>query len=226
MKKLLASLSLAVLSLAALDAFAQGVSVLNPMAPSYKLYGFTYEPPKGDGWRELGYAMDALRIVYAEQTSETQINTRADFTVQAFPIDEPSKAPEAAQLAQLSMTQRIQEKGESLVAMSQVQPVEGKLPIYEYTLIVKVEGADVAEHNFVALAPDKTQYLAAKLLTKDTDFRAQPFYAPLQESMQQGLQWGAAAKEAGSAAAANPADPTPAPADAAPAASPPAAPTN
>jgi hypothetical protein len=169
--------------LAASSAFAQEVSILNPMAASYKLSGFTYVPPKGDGWREIGYALDSLRLVYAEQLGEGQINTRVDFTAQAFPIDQPAAAPDGAQLAQLSLQQRLTEKGDTLVAMSKVAPVEGKVPIHEYTLIVKISGEDHAEHYFVALAPDKTQYLAAKMITKDTNFREQPFFAPMLESI-------------------------------------------
>jgi hypothetical protein len=68
------------------SAVAQGVSMLNPMRPLYELQAFVFDPPDGDGWRELGAGPDTVRIVYAEQLAEGQINTRADFTAQTFEI--------------------------------------------------------------------------------------------------------------------------------------------
>ena len=159
--------------LAASSALAQDVLTLNPMAPSYKLLGFTYTPPKGDGWREIGYVLEALRLVYAEQIGD-KINTHVDFTAQAFPVTPPTPTLEASQLAQMSMQQRLGEKGDTLVALSQVAPVEGaKIPVFEYTLIVKIDGADAVEHYFVSLAPDKQQYFAANgYFVLDTNFRS------------------------------------------------------
>jgi len=183
-----------VLLLAVADAGAQGLSTLNPLAAVYSLIGFAYEPPKGDGWRELASTPDAVRIVYAEQLAADQINTRADFGAQAFPVSEPDKIPDAATLARMSMAQRTQEKGKDLVAMSKLEPVEGAgVPMFEYTLVAKVESEDYFENYFVALAPDKTQYLAGKLVTKEKDFREQPYYAPFRASML-GLKFRAAEK--------------------------------
>lgn len=178
---------LAVLLLSTTHAAAQDVTVLQPLLPTYDLNGFKYQPPKGDGWRDVGSAPESVRLVYAEQIGEGQINSRMDFHAQAFLVPEPDKAPDAAQLTKLSMAQRIEEKKEdkalTLVAMSRIEPVEAEIPTFEYTLVLKVGEEEFFENYVVALAPDKTQYLAAKLVTKDKDFREQPYYAPLRASI-------------------------------------------
>jgi len=163
--------------------------MLNPMQPRYALLGFVFAPPKVDGWRELASQPDAVRIVYAEQIENSQINTRADVTIQVFPIDEPAKVPDAATLTRLSMNQRVEEKknetGTEILAMSYPQALVGDVPTFEYQLNLKIAGEEVFEDYFVALAPDKSQYLAAKLVTKDKDFRELPYFKPLQDSMTQ-----------------------------------------
>lgn len=200
---------LLVVLLAASPAAAQGLTMLSPMAPSYSLNGFTYEPPKGEGWRELASAPDALRIVYAEQITADQINTRADFGAQAFPIPEPEKAPNAEVLARLSLEQRTQEKGKDLVAMSAIEPVDGaQVPMFQYTIVTKVEQEDYYETYFIALAPDKSEYFAGKLVTKDHEFRDQAYYAVLRASMA-GMKFAAAEKPASAEPPPAPASPEP-----------------
>jgi hypothetical protein len=205
-------------------AAAQGVSMLNPIAPTYTLLGFVYTPPKTDGWRELTSQPDAVRIVYAEQLDPAQINTRADFTVQSFPIDAPAKVPDAITLTQLSMSQRLDEKKQEtateVVAISRPQQLVGEVPTFEYELRLKVNGEEVFEDYFVALAPDKSQYLAAKMVTKDKDFRELPYFKPLQDSMT-ALKFPGAApldqQSSNGSASASTSAPSPKPADTAPA---------
>jgi hypothetical protein len=186
---------LSALVLGASQARAEDFTMLSPMAPEYSLLGFAFKPPAGDGWREVGVSPDGVRIVYAEEVGESQINSRADFGAQAFVVEEPDKLPDPGALTRMSMSQRVEEKGKDLVAMSQVQAVDGaQLPMYEYTIVSKVEGNDVFENYFVTVAPDKSQYLAGKLITTDKDFREQPYYAPLRASMG-GLRFAAAEKK-------------------------------
>jgi hypothetical protein len=200
--------------------------MLNPLAPSYKLLGFVYAPPKGDGWRELAAQPDAVRIVYAEQLDTTQINTRVDFTAQSFLVDDPAKLADALTLTQLSMNQRLEEKkqetGTEVLAISRPQALVGEVPMFEYELRTKVNGEEMFEDYFVALAPDKSQYLAAKMVTSDKDFRNLPWFKPLQDSMT-GLKFPPAApldkpsSNGSTSAAATTSPPSPKPADTAPA---------
>ena len=179
------ALSLAVL-LAATYAAAQDVSTLNPIARSYGILGFGYPAPKGDGWREIGSGPDYVQLIYAEQLGPDTINTRLAFEAHAFLIPDPSKAPDASVLAQLSMSQRMQEfkdAQQELVAMSKIEPVQADVPMFQYTLVVKFDEKDRFVNYFVAMAADKSQYFAAKLETQENDFRDQPYYAPLLESL-------------------------------------------
>jgi len=187
--KLFASSILACTLLAsAIPASAQGVSMLNPLAASYNILTFVYQPPKGDGWRELASAPDSVHLLYAEQTGET-INTRADFEAQSFEISTPQKIqlPDVATLCRLSMSQRLQEKKDAnleLVATTPPQPVTAAgLPMYEYTLVTKLNDEEIVEHYFVVLAPSKAEYLAAKLVTREKDFRDQAYFKSLMESL-------------------------------------------
>jgi hypothetical protein len=184
MKKQHFGLILAALALVvAAPAWPQAVSVLNPLARQYEFKSFVFTPPSTDGWREMASAPDAARLVYAERIDEEAINTRADFTAQSFDIDDPSQAPDPFTLARISLAQRVEEKGEALVALSQVQPVQGELGVHEYALVIKVGEDDIFEHYFVALAPDKSEYLAAKLITKDSTYREEPYFRPLYEAV-------------------------------------------
>ena len=198
MKRLAVSL---VVLLAATPGVAQDVSTLNPLARSYGILGFSYQPPKGEGWREVGSGPDYVQLVYAEQIGADTINTRLAFEAHAFLIPDPTKAPDPLVLAQLSMSQRIQEFKDAqpapkdgdqnakdasspLVAMSKIEPVQAGVPLYEYTLVVKVDEKERFINYFVALSPDKTQYFAAKLETEDGKFRDESYYAPLHASME------------------------------------------
>jgi hypothetical protein len=168
-------------------AAAQGFSVLNPLAPSYTLLGFVYEPPKGEGWREVGKGADMVHLIYAEQLAEGQINTRGDFTAQSFPVSLPEKVqlPDGFTLTRLSQAQRLKEKKDEnveLVALSEPAQLGDSL-VYEYTLVLKIANEDVLEHYFVALAPDKSEYVAAKIVSKDKDLRDQPYFKAVQDSM-------------------------------------------
>jgi hypothetical protein len=208
------------------SAAAQGVSMLNPIQPAYKLLGFVYTPPKGDGWRELISQTDAVRIVYAEQLDPAQLNTRVDFTLQAFLVDDPAKVTDVLGLTQLSMSQRLEEKKlekeTEVLAISRPSQLPGEVPAFEYELRTKVNGEEYFEDYFVALSADKTQYLAAKMVTQDKDFRSSPWFKPLQDSVM-ALKFPGAApldqpKTNGSASGeVSTSAPTPKPADTAPA---------
>jgi hypothetical protein len=181
----------------AAGARAQGLSVLNPLAPTYPMLSFTFESPKGDGWRELGAAPDSVRLIYAEQLAEGQINARADFNAQAFEISTTEKVqlPDLFTLTRMSMAQRQKEKkdeGSEVVAMSPPEQLDALLPMYGYTLVVKTGELEVFEHYFVVLAPNKAEYLSAKLVTKEKDFREQAYFKGIESSMKT-LKFGGAA---------------------------------
>jgi hypothetical protein len=222
MKRLVA---IVIVLLTAGYAAAQDVSTLNPMARGYRVLGFSFDAPQGDGWREVGSGQDFLMLIYAEQVGADTINTRLAFEAHAFPIDDPSKAPEPVMLAQMSMSQRVKEFNDAakeaaaakaaatpsqdgsakaddappsqdgdakpndaspgVVAMSNIQQLQSPVPVFEYTLVVKLgEEKERYITYFVALAPDKTQYFAAKLETQDSDYRDQSYFAPLHASME------------------------------------------
>ncbi len=178
-------LTLAIAVACAVPAAAQGVAMLSPLLPEYRLAGFSYTPPKGDGWRQLELGAELVRLVYAEDPGSGQINLRAEFVVEAHSIPEPALVADGRGLAERSYQQRSEERRVSgtLVAQSQIALVGDRTDLYTYTLISKPAGVDHAEVFYVLLAPDKTRYLAAKLSTNDTAYNEAPYYPAFFDSL-------------------------------------------
>lgn len=162
---------------------AQGFTMMSPMPPRYGIGAFEYTPPGGDGWREVQSGPDHFAIVYAEQTGEDTINTRMEFSAQSFPLEDPSIVPDTFRLALASFETRKAERGESLVAHSNVEYLEGTEGILMYSLVTRAGDKDIYEIFYVQLKPDKTAYLSAKFLTRDFDYDQQPYYKPFLMSL-------------------------------------------
>jgi len=183
----------ALLLVASSPAAAQGMTMLNPIKPSYDVLGFAYKPPVGDGWRELELAANVLRLVYAEETSDGKITMRVEFAAEAHEIPPPSPVSSSRALAKVSFDQRRKERESTLIAESQIELVAGTDDIYTFTFVSRVGENDYIEVFYVNLAPDQSRYLAAKLATKDADYDTQPYYMPLIESLKS-IQFATAAK--------------------------------
>ena len=162
---------------------AQGISMLSPMPPKYVIGGFEYVPPQGDGWRETSSSPDELRIVYAELIDADTINTRVEFWARAFEIEDPAQAPDGFRLALASFEQRKKERGDSLVAHSNIEMLGGSAGIFTYSLVLRVGDADAFEIFYVFLAPDKSGYVAAKFVSRDADYDQQPYFKPFLQSL-------------------------------------------
>jgi hypothetical protein len=180
--------SIAVLGFAVVwagGAAAQGLTMLAPLLPEYRLGQVQYTPPKGDGWRQVEYQPQILRLVYAEDPGGGQISLRAEFVVESHPIPDPSLVADGRDLAERSYQQRLDErqKSGSLVAQSQIALVGERDDLYTYSLVSKISGVDHAEVFYVLLAPDKSSYVAAKLATKDTAYDTTPYYPALFDSL-------------------------------------------
>jgi len=176
MRAVNALISAMLLAPAAAD--AQGFTMMSPMPAQYGIGAFEYTPPSGDGWREVQSGPDHFTIVYAEQSGEDTINTRMEFSAHSFPLDDPSVVPDTYRLALASFETRKAERGESLVAHSNVEYLAGTEGILMYSLVTRAGDKDVYEIFYVQLKPDKTAYLSAKLLTRDVDYDEQPYFKP------------------------------------------------
>ena len=185
MKRFGAVTVLAVAVVSARGAAAQGMAMLAPLLPEYRLGQVEYAPPRGDGWRQLELGPQLLRLVYAEDPGAGQINLRAEFVVESHAIPDPSLVADGRDLAERSYQQRLEERQKSgvLVAQSQIALVGERNDLYMYSLISKISGVDHAEVFYVLLAPDKSRYVAAKLATKDTAYDQAPYYPALFDSL-------------------------------------------
>ncbi|RMD85881.1 MAG: hypothetical protein D6815_00985 [Candidatus Dadabacteria bacterium] len=160
-----------------------GVAMLMPLAEQYEIGRFVYRPPATDGWRAVGQAPDELHLVYAEMLDQSDIAMRVDVVIHAFDVEDPSVVPDPPILARLSHQQQAAKRKGSLVALSNVEPVPGAENMYAFTLVSRGPKGDYFERFYVALAPDRTQYVVAKVTTDDPAYEQAPYWAPLVESM-------------------------------------------
>ncbi len=161
-----------------------GVSVYAPLAPKYQLGEFAYEGPTLDGWRQVTSADNMFILVYAEEIDGGQINTRAQVNAESYKIiDGAADGRDTFWLTEQGQAQQVKERGETLVAFSKITPIEANPSVMSYSLVTKVEGVDMFETFYVALAPDKRSYIVAKVTTKDLDFRTQPYFSQLEASL-------------------------------------------
>jgi hypothetical protein len=176
MKRLTAS-ALLVAALAFVSpAGAQQMTMLAPLASEYVVGGFQYTPPGGGGWRQLAESTDGFRLVYADKLPDEKINMRAELVAQAFEIPDPALTSDALSLARVSQSQQLKKMGDALVAFSAVKKVADDPEVGLFTLVSKAGDVDAFETFAVALAPDKSAYLVAKLTTREKQFRDAPYY--------------------------------------------------
>lgn len=152
---------------------AQGMMQLTVPSKEYTLGRFHYTPPQVDGWRQLANVTDSFSMVYAEQTGEDAIETRFGVAIEVHEIPGGTQIESAAALANLSKKQMAEARGADLVALSPVEAVPSIENLYTYRLLVRspIEGQpDAYEVYYVAMAPDKTQYLVAQCITKTQDY--------------------------------------------------------
>lgn len=175
-----------VFAVLAASAHAQGTAQLDPVAKSYTLGRFAYEAPLADGWRQLANAKDSLQLVYAEQLEDNKINTRCHVVLEIHELPADSGVPGVAELAEVGRRQMGDRVKAEMAAISPVAAVPGVENIYTYRFLLHGPpemGSDYYQVYYVALAPDKTQYVVIQLNTKDMDYENQiyfqQFYATL-----------------------------------------------
>jgi len=161
-----------------------GVTVLSPLQEQYRIGGFDYRPPAGDGWRETGKTDNELRLVFAVQLPDsTSVDMRAEFIAHAFAVEDANLVADASELASKSLEQQSARRRGTLVALTRVESVAEAEGVYAFTLVSRGNGQDYFERFYVALAPDRSEYISAKLTTKDTDLDKTPYLGPLQSSL-------------------------------------------
>ena len=157
----------------ALPVLAQDVMQLTVPAPEYTLGRFKYQVPKTDGWRQLANIKDGLSLVYAEQMEGDKIETRFGVALEVHDIPKDAVVESAAGLADLSRRQMSEARKADLVAASGIEPVSSIENLYTYRLLVRspIKGQpDAYEVYYVAMAPDKTQYVVIQCITKSQDY--------------------------------------------------------
>ena len=166
------------------EAAAQGVSVYAPLAPRYQIGDFEYVGPKVDGWRQVTSGESSFILVYAETVEADKINTRAQLNAEAFAIPEgAATGRDTMWLTEQGQAQQVKERGADLVAFSKITPIESNAEILSYSLVSKPGGVELYEVFYVMLAPTKSSYIVAKITTKDTDFRTQPYFGQVEASL-------------------------------------------
>jgi hypothetical protein len=165
-------------------AWAQGVSVYAPLQSEYKLGDFAYKGPGGDGWRQVETFGNTLILVYAETVDGDQIHTRTQVDMEAFAANPEELRGDVMWLTEQSHAQQVKERSDKLVAFSRIGPVESNPAVMSYALVTRIApDEDMFETFYVALAKDKTSYFVAKLATKDTDYRSQPYFSGFESSL-------------------------------------------
>ena len=188
-------------------AAAQGLSMYAPLAPKYQIGDFEYQAPKVDGWRQVTSGEVSFILVYAEMIEGDKINTRAQVNAEAFAIPENAAlGHDTLWLTEQGQAQQVKERGDSLVAFSKIAPVKANADVLSYSLVTKQGDIELFETFYVMLAPNKSSYIVAKVTTKDTDFRTQPYFGQLEESLAS-LRHAPRAKDSSSPAAPTPPPP-------------------
>lgn len=153
----------------------EDVVKLAPPAPEYKLGRFKYQAPQIDGWRQIANNTNSLSLIYAEQKGETQIDTLFGVTLEVHEIPAEARAniASAATLAELSRQQLAEQRKADLVAQSPIEAVPSVENIFTYRLLVHAPVKDMPdsyEVYYVAMAPDKSQYVVIQCITKDQQY--------------------------------------------------------
>lgn len=221
-RALLSAVSLFAVLGSAMVARAQGMLQLDPVAPEYTLGRFKYAAPKTDGWRQIANVRDTLSLVYAESSEEGKIVTRFGVVMEVADIPPEQTVPDAAFLAQLSRNQMAEQRKADIVALSPIEAVPSIENLYTYRFLVRAPenlGYNAYEVYYVAMAPDKTQYVVVQCITKNETYANEVFFNEFYASL-------VSLKYGGSAAATPPAADPAKPADAAKPAAEPAKPAD
>jgi hypothetical protein len=124
-----------------------------------------------------------LRLVYAEVLDSGAIHTRADIVAEAFPIPSPDLVPDALRLTLSGQSQQMEQHGDGLLGYTRVEKVDAGVETHAYTLKTRLtENNQRYEIFFVALAPDKSEYLVVKFTIDEEDYLKQPFFEEFVES--------------------------------------------
>ena len=169
------AVSLIAVAFAALTtrALAENTVQLTVPAPEYTLGRFKYQAPKTDGWRQLSDIRDGLSMVYAEQKTEDTIETRFGVVMEVHEIPENVQVEGAPALADLSRKQMVEARKADLVGQSAIEAVPSIDNMYTYRLLVRSpvkDMPDAYEIYYVAMAPDKSQYVVIQCITKTPDY--------------------------------------------------------
>ena len=157
------------------SATAQG-AMLVPVPSEYRIGGFNFHPP-GDNWMQARASDQSVRLVYALSAGEGMVDMQAELLAAAYPIPGEAAVEDPALFAELSRRQQIEERRERLVARGVVEVLTGRMDIRQYTIVTKVGEENLYENFTVALAPDKSEYLVAKLSTMDKDFKEKRYWS-------------------------------------------------
>lgn len=165
---------------------AQDMLQLVPPSAEYALGGFSYMPPKEDGWRQISRLPNGVSLIYAEQKAPDSIDTRFGVTLEAHDIPPGTKIENPAALAQLSRNQMAEARKTDLVAASPVEAVPSVPNLYTYRLLVHspIKGdSDAYEVYYVMTGADNAQYLVVQCITKTQEYGNElyfnQFYASL-----------------------------------------------
>ncbi len=156
------------------DASAQ--QVLNPLSGDFTVGTFNYSPPISDGWRELSKGPSGLELVYVEGLADGQINSRAHLVLESSKVPENAEAPDPEVLTRLSRDQQIEARKDVLVGKTDISRVPGDADLYRYTLTTRGGEITLIEAFFVLLARDRSEYVVAKLATREPDYEKSPYF--------------------------------------------------
>lgn len=208
-RALVSAVSLLAVVGSAVVARAQGMLQLDPVASEYTLGRFKYAAPKTDGWRQIANARDTLSLVYAESSEEGKIETRFGVVMEVADIPPEQSISDASFLAQLSRNQMAEQRKADIVALSPIEPVPSIENLYTYRFLVRAPenlGYNAYEVYYVAMAPDKTQYVVVQCITKNETYANEVFFNEFYASLAS-LKYGGGAAATPPAAAPEPAKP-------------------
>jgi hypothetical protein len=190
----------------ALVAQAQGMLQLDPITTDYTLGRFKYAAPRTDGWRQIANARDSLSLVYVESAEEGKVETRFGVVMEVADIPPEQSIPDAAFLAQLSRNQMAEQRKADIVALSPIEPVPSIENLYTYRFLVRAPenlGYNAYEVYYVAMAPDKTQYVVVQCITKNETYANEIYFNEFYASLPS-LKYGGAAAASPPAGSASP----------------------
>jgi len=163
----------------ATGAFAQDMAQYDPLAKSYTLGRFQYKGPDADGWRQIANETANLQLVYVEQLEGGKFNTRCHVIFESADVPAAFGSPSAAALADASRREQRDKLKDQVAGASPVAAVPGAENVYTYRFLLHGPpelGSDYYQVYYVALAPDKSQYVVVQLNVLDQDYENQLYF--------------------------------------------------